>query len=246
MRSAVAVPKSLPEWNKNKFPGGAEYAVKKIKSAGMRARHLGPSRVSVLVDRYLPDIGKQHPDWFVHKPDGKIYQGGYGIWTLNTKNKEALDAMVRPLFRELATAGLGLCEDRRRGRYAALRQGKAGRRPLPADRLNAGTIAPRLGPRGPRGTRPGHLYSHLLGRRSRPMLDRPGRRLPAGQRRIPMGHAAGEQLHEWRVVARRSRPLRHHGCGGQEQDDDEDLRRQPRPCPTRSTGRAWWRWPAAC
>jgi hypothetical protein len=49
----------------------------------------------------LPQIGKQHPDWFVTKTNGSIYQGGYGIWTLNTGNKEALDAMVRPLFREL-------------------------------------------------------------------------------------------------------------------------------------------------
>ena len=57
------------------------------------------------VDRYLPDIGKQHPDWFVTKEDGTIYQGGYGVWTLNTRNKEALGAMVRPLFRELRQQG---------------------------------------------------------------------------------------------------------------------------------------------
>jgi hypothetical protein len=53
------------------------------------------------VDRYLPEIGKQHPDWFVTKEDGSIYQGGYGVWCLNTTNKDALAAMVRPLFREL-------------------------------------------------------------------------------------------------------------------------------------------------
>ena len=161
-------PKSFLEWDKNKFPGGAEGAVKKIKSAGMNPGIWVHRVYRSYVDRYLPDIGKQHPDWFVTKQDGTIYQGGYGIWTLNTRNKEALDAMVRPLFRELKTAGLGLCEDRRRGRYAVLRQGQTGRRTLQADRLDARTIAPRLGPRGPRGTRQGHLYPHLLGRRAGP------------------------------------------------------------------------------
>ena len=98
-------PKSFLEWDKNKFPGGAEYAVKKIKSVGMNPGIWVHRVYRSYVDRYLPDIGKQHPDWFVTKADGSIYQGGYGIWTLNTKNKEAMEAMVRPLFRTLRQQG---------------------------------------------------------------------------------------------------------------------------------------------
>ena len=98
-------PKSFLEWDKNKFPGGAEYAVKKVKSAGMNPGIWVHRVYRSYVDRYLPDIGKQHPDWFVRTADGKIYQGGYGIWTLNTKNKDALDEMVRPLFRGLRKQG---------------------------------------------------------------------------------------------------------------------------------------------
>ena len=94
-------PKSFLEWDKNKFPGGAEAAMKKIKSAGMFPGIWVHRVYRSYVDRYLPEIGKQHPEWFVTKADGSIYQGGYGIWTLNTKNKEAVEAMVRPLFRGL-------------------------------------------------------------------------------------------------------------------------------------------------
>ena len=59
----------------------------------------------VFAEKRLPDFGKQHPNWFVTKQDGTIYQGSYGIWTLNTANKEAVDNMVRPLFRELKKQG---------------------------------------------------------------------------------------------------------------------------------------------
>jgi hypothetical protein len=98
-------PRSFLEWDKKKFPGGAEYAVKKIKSAGMLPGIWVHRVYRSYVDRDLPGIGKQHPDWFVTKADGSIYQGGYGIWTLNTGNQQALDAMVRPLFRALRQQG---------------------------------------------------------------------------------------------------------------------------------------------
>ena len=94
-------PKSFLEWDKNKFPGGAQSAVKKIKSGGMKPGIWVHRVYRSYVDHDLPDIGKQHPEWFVTKENGTIYQGGYGVWCLNTKNKDALDAMVRPLFHEL-------------------------------------------------------------------------------------------------------------------------------------------------
>ena len=98
-------PRSFLEWDATKFPGGPAQAIKKIKSAGMRGGIWVHRVYRSYVDRYLPDIGKQHPNWFVTKPDGSVYQGGYGIWTLNTHNKEAIDAMVRPLFRGLKSQG---------------------------------------------------------------------------------------------------------------------------------------------
>ena len=94
-------PKSFLEWNKDKFPGGAATAATKIKSAGMKPGIWVHRVYRSYVDKFLPDIGKQHPEWFVTKEDGSIYQGGYGVWCLNTKNKDALDTLVRPLFHEL-------------------------------------------------------------------------------------------------------------------------------------------------
>ncbi|MCY3018501.1 MAG: alpha-galactosidase [Planctomycetota bacterium] len=98
-------PQSFLEWDKKKFPGGADYAVKKIKSVGMQGGIWVHRVYRSYVDRYLPDIGKQHPDWFVTKEGGKIYQGSFGIWTLNTQNKDAVDQMVRPLFSGLKKQG---------------------------------------------------------------------------------------------------------------------------------------------
>ena len=94
-------PRAFLEWNTKKFPRGAQGAIEKIRSAGMKPGIWVHRVYRSYVDKYLPTIGKQHPDWFVRKPDGAIYQGSYGIWTLNTANKAAVDAMVRPLFREL-------------------------------------------------------------------------------------------------------------------------------------------------
>lgn len=98
-------PQSFLEWDAKKFSGGAEFAVKKIKSAGMQGGIWVHRVYRSYVDRYLPRIGKEHSDWFVTKADGTIYQGGYGVWCLNTKNKEAMEGLVRPLFREIKKQG---------------------------------------------------------------------------------------------------------------------------------------------
>ena len=97
-------PQNWLTWNQ-KFPGGAEYALKKIKSAGM-AGGIWVHRVHRPSDPHVADIGKQHPDWFVHKPDGSLFMDG-GFYILNTKNKEALDGMVRPIYHELKKQGWG-------------------------------------------------------------------------------------------------------------------------------------------
>ncbi len=98
-------PASFLEWDKNKFPEGAAGAMKAIRAAGMKPGIWCHRVFRSYVRKDLPEIGKQHPDWFVTKEDGSIYQGGFGVWTLNTSNREALDTMVRPLFRELKKLG---------------------------------------------------------------------------------------------------------------------------------------------
>ena len=97
-------PQNWLTWNQ-KFPGGADYALGKIKSAGMQGG-IWVHRVHRPSDPHVADLGKQHPDWFVHKPDGSLFMDG-GFYILNTKNKEALDGMVRPIYRDLKKQGWG-------------------------------------------------------------------------------------------------------------------------------------------
>lgn len=91
-------------WNK-KFPGGAEYALQKIKASGMEGG-IWVHRVHRPSDPHVADIGKQHPDWFVAKTNGALFMDG-GFYVLNTRNQEAIDGMVRPIYRELKKQGWG-------------------------------------------------------------------------------------------------------------------------------------------
>lgn len=98
-------PKTFLRWHPERFPGGAEGVMTKIRSGGMKPGVWVHRVYRSYVDKHLPAIGKEHPEWFVTKEDGGIYQGGYGIWTLNTANKEAVETMVRPIFRGLRKQG---------------------------------------------------------------------------------------------------------------------------------------------
>jgi alpha-galactosidase len=95
-------PQNWLTWN-GKFPGGAEYAIHKIKSAGMQGG-IWVHRVHRPTDPHVADIGQQHPDWFVHKPNGDLFRDA-GFYILNTKNQAALDGLVRPIYRELRKQG---------------------------------------------------------------------------------------------------------------------------------------------
>jgi hypothetical protein len=95
-------PRNWLTWNP-KFPSGPEYALRKIKSAGMEGG-IWVHRIHRPNDPHVADIGKQHPDWFVKKADGSLFTA-HGFYVLDTKNKEALDGMVRPLYRELKKQG---------------------------------------------------------------------------------------------------------------------------------------------
>ncbi len=91
-------------WNK-KFPGGPEYALKKIQSAGLEGG-IWVHRVHRPSDPHVAAIGKQHPDWFVQKTNGVLFADG-GFYVLNTQNPAAIEGMVRPIYRELKKQGWG-------------------------------------------------------------------------------------------------------------------------------------------
>ncbi|MCX6998040.1 MAG: alpha-galactosidase [Kiritimatiellaeota bacterium] len=98
-------PQNWLTWN-GKFPGGAEYAVKRIKAAGMKPG-IWVNRLHRPSDPHITDIGRQHPDWFIHKPDGDPTINGdwHTMYILNTKNQEAIEGMVRPTYRALKEQG---------------------------------------------------------------------------------------------------------------------------------------------
>jgi len=98
-------PQNWLTWN-GKFPGGAEYAVNKIKAAGMMPG-IWVNRLHRPSDPNITDIGRQHPDWFIHKPDGDPTINGdwHTMFILNTKNKDAIEGMVRPTYQALHKQG---------------------------------------------------------------------------------------------------------------------------------------------
>jgi len=98
-------PQSFLEWDTNKFPGGAAYAVSKIRSGGMKPGIWVHRVYRSYTDAYLPAIGQQHPDWFVTTTNGTPFQGSYGVWCCNTHNDAALEGLVRPLYRGLQQQG---------------------------------------------------------------------------------------------------------------------------------------------
>jgi hypothetical protein len=97
-------PQNWLTWNE-KFPGGADYTIRKIRSAGLEPG-IWVHRVHRPSDPHVADIGKQHPDWFVRKPNGELFMD-QGFYCLNTQNKDALDGMARPIYRELKKQGWG-------------------------------------------------------------------------------------------------------------------------------------------
>ena len=96
-------PENWLTWNKGKYPGGWQYAIKAIRDAGMRPG-IWVHRVHRPNDLHVKQAGEEHPDWFVHTNDGAILQHS-GFYALNTHNKEAVDAMIRPLYRGLKEQG---------------------------------------------------------------------------------------------------------------------------------------------
>jgi len=95
-------PENWLNWN-HKFPGGWKYAVNAIGDAGMKPG-IWVHRIHRPSDPHVKDIAREHPDWFVHKPDGSLFTS-HGFYVLNTANETAVDHMVRKLYRGLSEQG---------------------------------------------------------------------------------------------------------------------------------------------
>jgi hypothetical protein len=95
-------PENWLKWNKN-FPGGWEYSIKAIRDAGMKPG-IWVHRIHRPTDPNVKDIAKAHPDWFVRRADGSLVQHR-GFYMLNTTNEEAVENMVRKLYRGLKKQG---------------------------------------------------------------------------------------------------------------------------------------------
>ena len=95
-------PENWLNWNK-KFPGGWKYAIKAIRDAGMKPG-IWVHRIHRPSDPHVKDIAKAHPDWFVRKADGSLVMHR-GFYMLDTTNKDAVENMVRKLYRGLKQQG---------------------------------------------------------------------------------------------------------------------------------------------
>lgn len=91
-------PENWLNWNQ-KFPGGWRYAIKAIHDAGMKPG-IWVHRVHRPSDPHVKEIAEEHPDWFVRRADGSLVQHR-GFYMLDTTNKEAVENMVRKLYRGL-------------------------------------------------------------------------------------------------------------------------------------------------
>jgi len=96
-------PQNWLSWNQHKYPGGWEYAIKAIRDAGMKPG-IWVHRIHRPSDPHVKDIAKAHPDWFVRKADGSLVMH-HGFYMLDTTNEEAVENMVRKLYRGLKEQG---------------------------------------------------------------------------------------------------------------------------------------------
>jgi len=90
-------------WDKRKYPGGWKDAMKAIRDAGMKPG-IWVHRVHRPNDPGVKEIVEKHPDWFVPGADGKPHHQ-HGFVSLNVLNQEAVETMIRPLYRGLAEQG---------------------------------------------------------------------------------------------------------------------------------------------
>ncbi|MCP4455255.1 MAG: PQQ-binding-like beta-propeller repeat protein [Planctomycetes bacterium] len=96
-------PENWLNWDKKKYPGDWQYAIKAIRDAGMKPG-IWVHRIHRPSDPHVADIAKAHPDWFVHKADGSFFMT-HGFYVLDMTHEEAVDNMVRELYSGLKEQG---------------------------------------------------------------------------------------------------------------------------------------------
>lgn len=96
-------PENWLHWDERKYPGGWQRAMKSIRDAEMKPG-IWVHRIHRPSDPHVKQIAAAHPDWFVRRADGSLVQHR-GFYMLNTSDQEAVDNMVRKLYRGLKEQG---------------------------------------------------------------------------------------------------------------------------------------------
>ena len=93
-------PATWLDWRKDLFPAGPTGYVASIKQAGFEP--------AVWIGSHFGTMGivEQHPDWFVRGTDGKPFVGPWIGYAMDASNPQAVDALIRPTFRGMKTAGM--------------------------------------------------------------------------------------------------------------------------------------------
>ena len=92
-------PETWLQWRRDAFPGGLSGYAQACRQAGFEP--------GVWIGCGMGDLQtvEQHPNWFVHGPDGQPFAGDWVGFAVDTTIPEAADTLVRPIYRGLKQAG---------------------------------------------------------------------------------------------------------------------------------------------
>ena len=82
-----------------KFPHGLKFLADYIKSKGLKPGIWTAAGID------QKGYAEKHPEWFVRDSNGKVSRGNWIDYALDASNSEALDNVVRPLYRGLRQQG---------------------------------------------------------------------------------------------------------------------------------------------
>lgn len=88
------------QWKKNLFPNGLKGYVANVNKAGFTP--------GVWMGCFFTatDSVKRHPDWFIQDSTGNASVGNWVTYAINSKNKQAAETLIRPIFRGWKDAGM--------------------------------------------------------------------------------------------------------------------------------------------
>lgn len=93
-------PDTWLDWRLDRFPGGLEGYADSCRKAGFSP--------AIWMGCFFSDnaTAEAHPDWFVKGPDGKPFPSPWASYGVDTTVPEAVEALIRPIFRGLRNAGI--------------------------------------------------------------------------------------------------------------------------------------------